>query len=170
NAKVMEMFRHICDNVRDYNDDDEIKAYLEKLVEGTEGDGSRKIYGLGHAVYTESDPRAEILKKYAGEMAEIKGYGEQFRLMQNVERLGAPLIMEHKKLRTPICANVDMYSGLVYKILGIPEDLFTPLFAIARIAGWCSHRIEEVVTCKKIIRPAYRAAFEKQEYVPMDER
>ncbi|NCB74594.1 MAG: citrate synthase [Clostridia bacterium] len=170
NAKVMDMFRYICDNVHDYKDDDELKAYLEKIVDGTEGDGSKKIYGLGHAVYTVSDPRAEILKKYASDMAEKKGFTEQFQLMQDVERLGIPIIMERKKLTVPICANVDMYSGLVYQMLGIPEDLFTPLFAIARIAGWCAHRIEEVVSCNKIIRPAYRAAFEQMEYIPMDER
>ena len=103
-------------------------------------------------------------------MAEKKGFSEQFQLMQDVERLGIPIIMDRKKLSVPICANVDMYSGLVYQMLGIPEDLFTPLFAIARIAGWCAHRIEEVVSCNKIIRPAYRAAFEQMEYIPMDER
>lgn len=170
NAKVMEMFREISDNVRDFNDDDEISAYLNKIVDGSAGDGLKKIYGLGHAVYTESDPRAVILKKYAAEMAERKGYAEQFRLMENVERLGIPIIMERKKLSVPICANVDMYSGLVYSMLGIPEDLFTPLFAIARISGWCAHRIEEVQTCNKIIRPAYRAAFEQQDYLPIDKR
>lgn len=170
NAKVMDMFRDICENVRDYNDDEEVAAYLNKLVDGTAGDGSKKIYGLGHAVYTMSDPRAVILKYYAEKMAENKGYGEQFKLMETVERLGIPLIMERKKLPVPICANVDMYSGLVYKMLGIPEDLFTPLFAIARIPGWCAHRIEEVLTCNKIIRPAYRAAFSKEEYKPMSER
>ncbi len=170
NAKVMDMFRDICENVRDYSDDEEVSAYLNKLVDGTAGDGSKKIYGLGHAVYTLSDPRAVILKYYAGKMAEEKGYGEQFKLMETVERLGVPIIMDRKKLPVPICANVDMYSGLVYKMLGIPEDLFTPLFAIARISGWCSHRIEEVLTCNKIIRPAYRAAFNKEDYVPIDER
>ncbi|MGI5985320.1 MAG: citrate synthase [Clostridiales bacterium] len=170
NAKVMEMFRDISENVRDYNDDEEINAYLSKIMDGEAGDGSKKIYGLGHAVYTMSDPRAVILKKYAAEMAEKKGYTEQLQLMENVERLGIPMIMERKKLGAPICANVDMYSGLVYSMLGIPEDLFTPLFAISRISGWCAHRIEEVITCSKIIRPGYRAAFEQHEYVPIDER
>lgn len=170
NAKVMDMFRNIRENVRDFRDDDELKAYLEKIVEGGAGDGSKKIYGLGHAVYTLSDPRAEIIKKYAGELAEKKGFGDQFSLMESIERLGIPIIMDRKNLSVPICANVDMYSGLVYQMLGIPEDLFTPLFAIARIAGWCSHRIEEVFTCNKIIRPAYRAAFEQEGYVPMEER
>ena len=170
NAKVMEMFRDIGENVRDYKDDDELRAYLVKLMDGTAGDGLKKIYGLGHAVYTMSDPRAELIKKYAADMAEKKGFSDQFELMQSIERVGIPIIMDRKKMTTPICANVDMYSGLVYKMLGIPEDLYTPLFAIARIAGWCAHRIEEVYTCGKIIRPAYRAAFEQEEYVPMDER
>lgn len=170
NAKVMEMFRDICDNVRDINDDEEISAYLSKLLDGSAGDGSKKIYGLGHAVYTVSDPRALILKKYAEDMAQEKGYSDMFKLMESVERLGIPIIMEQKGMKIPICANVDMYSGLVYKMLGIPEDLFTPLFAIARISGWCAHRIEETITCNRIIRPAYRAAFEKQEYIPIDER
>ena len=154
----------------DYEDDEEVSAYLMKLLDGTAGDGSRKIYGLGHAVYTVSDPRAVILKKYAASVAEKKGYGEPFKLLESVERLGVPLIMKQKNLKIPICANVDMYSGLVYKMLGIPEDLFTPLFAIARISGWCAHRIEEVLTCNRIIRPAYRAAFAKQDYVSIDAR
>ncbi len=170
NAKVMEMFRDICDNVRDINDEEEISAYLSKILDGTVGDGSKKIYGLGHAVYTISDPRALILKKYARDMADKKGYSDMFRLMESVERIGIPMIMDQKGMRVPICANVDMYSGLVYKMLGIPEDLFTPLFAIARISGWCAHRIEESITCNRIIRPAYRAAFEMQEYVPIDDR
>ncbi|MEG1316746.1 MAG: citrate synthase, partial [Oscillospiraceae bacterium] len=170
NSKVMEMFNGIYDNIHDYNDDDEIVAYLEKLLDGTAGDGSKKIYGLGHAVYTESDPRAQILKKYARSMAEEKGIGEEFRLMESVERLGVPLIIKQKNFKVPICANVDMYSGLVYSMLGIPEDLFTPLFAIARISGWCAHRVEELLTCNKIIRPAYRAAFTEKAYVPMSER
>lgn len=170
NAKVMEMFRNICENVGDYNDDEEIEAYLAKLLDGSAGDGSRKIYGLGHAVYTVSDPRAVILKKYAEHLAEKKGFSEMFKLMESVERLGVPLIMKQKGMKIPICANVDMYSGLVYRMLDIPEDLFTPLFAIARISGWCAHRIEETLTCNKIIRPAYRAAFKKQEYIPINER
>lgn len=170
NAKVMDMFRNISENVRDFRDDEELEAYLKKVVDGEAGDGSKKIYGLGHAVYTLSDPRAEIIKRYAGEMAEKKGFGDQFALMESIERLGKPLIMTRKNLSVPICANVDMYSGLVYQMLGIPEDLFTPLFAIARIAGWCSHRIEEVFTCNKIIRPAYRAAFEQEDYLPLEDR
>lgn len=170
NAKVMDMFRGVCENVYDYKDDDEIKAYLTKLLDREEGDRSGKIYGLGHAVYTLSDPRAELLKKASESLAEKKGYGELFRLMMSIERIGKPMIVERKKLPVPICANVDMYSGLVYKMLGIPEELYTPLFAVARISGWCAHRVEEVLTCRKIIRPAYRAAFEQHQYIPRDER
>lgn len=170
NAKVMAMFRDIRDNVRDFGDDGEIAAYLGKMLDGAAGDGSKKIYGLGHAVYTISDPRAEVLKKYSEAVAEHKGFGDQFRLMESIERIGVPLIMERKHFKVPICSNVDMYSGLVYNMLGIPEDLYTPLFAIARISGWCAHRIEEVLTCGKIIRPAYRAAFSEQEYIPWGER
>ena len=170
NAKVMAQFRDVTEHVKDYNDDDEVRAYLMRVLDGEAGDGACKIYGLGHAVYTISDPRAVILKRFAGDMAETKGYAEQFALMETIERVGVPLIMERKHLAAPICANVDMYSGLVYSMLGIPEDLYTPLFATARISGWCAHRIEEVMTCSKIIRPAYRAAFEPQQYVPIEER
>lgn len=170
NAKVMAMFRDIRDNVKDFDDDDEISAYLNRILDGSAGDRSKKIYGLGHAVYTLSDPRAVILKNYSGAVAEKKGFGDQFKLMESIERLGIPMIMERKGLNVPICANVDMYSGLVYSMLGIPEELFTPLFAIARISGWCAHRIEEVLTCNKIIRPAYRAAFHEERYIPWSER
>lgn len=170
NAKVMDMFRNICENVYDYNDDEEIETYLTKLLDGEAGDRSGKIYGLGHAVYTISDPRAELLKRASEHIADEKGYGELFKLMMSVERLGKPLLLERKKLPVQVCANVDMYSGLVYKMLGIPEDLYTPLFAISRISGWCAHRVEEVLSCRKIIRPAYRAAFENKNYISREER
>jgi citrate synthase len=170
NNKVMEMFKNIRENVRDYNDDEELRAYLAQIFDGNANDRSGKIYGLGHAVYTISDPRAVLLKKYASSLAEKNGRSEDFRLMESIERLGIPLIMEKKKISIPMCANVDMYSGLVYSMLGIPDELFTPLFAIARIAGWCAHRIEEVTTCSRIMRPAYRAAVKPHEYIPMQER
>ena len=121
-------------------------------------------------MYTISDPRAVLLKKYAQHMAEIKGYAEDFALLQKVETLGIPLIQERRGSDTPMCANVDMYSGLVYTMLGIPEEVFTPLFASARIAGWCANRIEEVVTCHRIMRPAYRAVTTHEKYIPMEER
>ena len=170
NAKVMEMMGYISQNVSDANDDDEIRAYLTKLLDGEAGDRSGKIYGLGHAVYTMSDPRAVTLKKYARAMAEKKGMTFDFDLTESVERVGIPLVMERTGKLIPMCANVDLYSGLVYAMLGIPADLYTPLFAVARIAGWCAHRIEEVVSCSRIIRPAYRSAIQKTEYVPMSRR
>ena len=117
-----------------------------------------------------SDPRAVLLKKYASHLAELKGYSDDFALLQKVEELGLPLVMERRQSDTPMCANVDMYSGLVYAMLGIPEAVFTPLFASARIAGWCANRIEEAVTCRRIIRPAYRAVTTHEAYIPMNER
>ena len=141
-----------------------------KLLDKEAGDRSGKLYGLGHAVYTMSDPRAVLLKKYAQHMAEIKGYADEFALLQKVEELGIPLVQERRHSDTPMCANVDMYSGLVYTMLGIPEDVFTPLFASARIAGWCANRMEEVITCHRIMRPAYRAVTIKGHYVPIEER
>ncbi|MBQ7460148.1 MAG: citrate synthase [Oscillospiraceae bacterium] len=168
--KVMDMFNDLKVNVKDVKDDAEVSYYLEKLLSGEAFDRSGKIYGLGHAVYTMSDPRAEALKKYAQKMAESTGKLDDFLLMETIERLGIPMIMDKKGKALPICANVDMYSGLVYTMLGIPEDLLTPLFAIARIAGWCSHRIEEVLTGGRIIRPAYRSVAKKQIYVPMENR
>ena len=169
NAKVMEMFRYVKKNV-DPHDDGSIKDYLVKLLDKEAGDRSGKIYGLGHAVYTMSDPRAVLLKKYARHMAEIKGFAEDFDLLQKVEALGIPLLQERRQSDAPMCANVDMYSGLVYSMLGIPEDVFTPLFASARITGWCANRIEELVTCHRIMRPAYRAVTIHGHYTPMGER
>ena len=170
NAKVMEMFRDVQEHVRDHEDEDEISAYLAKILRGQANDGSGKIYGLGHAVYTESDPRCELLKKYSREVAEKSGYGDELALMTKIEKCGIPLIQRLKHLNTPICANVDMYSGLIYECLHIPQELFTPLFAIARISGWCANRMEEVLTCNRIHRPAYRAAVLRVPYVEMQDR
>ena len=170
NGKVMEMFGYIKENVKDWNDEDEITAYLRKLVRKEAGDKSGKIYGVGHAVYTISDPRARLIKKYATDVAREKGCFEELMLLEKVEKCGVPVVMEEKKLDLPICANVDLYTGLVYKMLGIPEDLCTPLFAIARIAGWCAHRIEEAATGGRIIRPAYRAALRRVPYVDIKDR
>lgn len=169
NAKVMEMLGYIDENVGSL-EDGEIKDFLVKLLRGEAGDGSGKLYGLGHAVYTMSDPRAEAIKTYARGMAERKGYGRKFALLEAVERLGIPMLMEEKRQELPMCANVDLYSGLVYEMLSIPPELFTPLFAIARVAGWCAHRLEELITGGRIIRPAYRSSMRYTHYVPMDER
>ena len=170
NAKVMEMFRDIQEHVKDYEDEDELTWYLAKILRGQANDGSGKIYGLGHAVYTESDPRCELLKKYSREVAEKSGHMEELDLMMRIEKCGKPLITKLKHLNLPICANVDMYSGLIYNFLNIPQELFTPLFAIARISGWCAHRMEEVLTCNRIHRPAYRAAVLRVPYVEMKDR
>ena len=169
NAKVMEQFRTVKANVNP-KDDASIKDFLYKILNKEAGDKSGKIYGLGHAVYTISDPRAVLLKKYARHMAEIKGYDEDFQLLEKIEELGIPMIQNKTGSDMPMCANVDMYSGLVSTMLGIPEDVFTPLFASARIAGWCANRIEEVLTCHRIMRPAYRAMVKRVHYEPMSAR
>ena len=170
NKKVDQMFKCIKETVTDWKDDDQIIAILEKLLKKQAGDASGLIYGMGHAVYTKSDPRAVMLKKYAYELAEEKGYMDEFNLLKRIEEL-SPAVFErvtgHKK---HMCANVDMYSGLVYRMLGIPKELYTPLFACARVAGWCAHRIEEIMTGAKIIRPAYKTSYIMKNYVPMDER
>ena len=170
NAKVMEMFRDIQEHVKDHEDEDELSWYLGKILRGQANDGSGKIYGLGHAVYTESDPRCELLKKYSREVAEKSGHMDELELMMRIEKCGKPLITKLKHLDLPICANVDMYSGLIYNFLNIPPELFTPLFAIARISGWCANRMEEVLTCNRIHRPAYRAAVLRVPYVEMKDR
>ena len=169
NAKVMEMFRYVKENVNP-KDDGSIRDYLAKLLNKEAGDHSGKIYGLGHAVYTMSDPRAVLIKRYARHLAELKGFEKDFDLLQKVEELGIPLIQERRHNNADMCANVDMYSGLVYTMLDIPEDVFTPLFASARIAGWCANRIEELVTCRRIMRPAYRAVTTHGQYIPMEQR
>ena len=169
NSKVMEMLGYIKANVPD-NDDGAMQDYLVKLLDGEAGDRSGKIYGMGHAVYTISDPRAVAIRKYARTLAEEKGYLDELELLESVERLGAPLLMERFHRTLPICANVDLYSGLVYQMLDIPQDLFTPLFAIARVSGWCAHRLEELLTGGRIMRPAYRSSMHYASYVPIEDR
>ena len=170
NSAVMNMINDIRDHVADTCDDDEVGAYLDKILDKEAGDGSGKLYGIGHAVYTISDPRAVKMKEYLVDMVDEYGMSKEYEIAERVERLGVPKLIAKKNKEMPVCANVDLYSGIVYKMLGIPEDLYTPLFAIARISGWCAHRIEEIVTSGKIMRPAYRAAVEHRPYVPMNER
>lgn len=170
NAKVVEMFQYLDTAIADHGSESEILDCLSRMLDGDGNDGSGKIYGLGHPVYTLSDPRAVMIKKYARAMAEEKGRLDEFTFMETVERIGIELLMERKKNDFPLCANVDFYSGLVYSMLGIPEELYTPLFAIARIAGWCAHRMEEVLTGGRIMRPAYRAVMKKAPYVPIGQR
>ena len=164
------MFDCIKSKVKDTNDDEEVAAMLKKIANGEEYDGSGLIYGMGHAVYTLSDPRAQMLKTYARDLAEKKGYADDLYLLESIERLTPDLFNSFKGTNKPMCANVDLYSGLVYRMLGIPVEMYTPLFAISRVAGWCAHRIEEYQTGKKIIRPGYKVIAKKFDYVPLDER
>ena len=170
NIKVQEMFDCIKENIKDINDDEEITAFLTKILNKEACDGKGLIYGMGHAVYTKSDPRAVMLKKYAEKLAIDKGYGDDFKLLEAIERITPDLFNSFKGTNRVMCANVDLYSGLVYRMLGIPTEMYTPLFAIARVAGWCAHRIEEYQTAKKIIRPAYKFTAPKQIYIPLDQR
>ena len=170
NIKVQEMFDCIKENVSDIRDEEEVCAFLRKILRKEAYDGKGLIYGMGHAIYTKSDPRAVMLKKYAEELAIKKGFGDDFRLLEMIEKNTPTLFNEHKGTNKVMCANVDLYSGLVYRMLDIPEELYTPLFAIARVAGWCAHRIEEYETSKKIIRPGYKVIVKRQDYTPLDER
>ncbi len=169
NLKVMEMLADIRKGVKNYDDEDEIKEYLRRILRKQAGDKSGLIYGLGHAVYTVSDPRAVILRQNAENLAQVKGFYDDFKLLCAVEKLG-PVVFAEEKGNKDVCANVDLYSGLIYKMLGISEDLYTPLFAISRIPGWCAHRAEEIIFSNRIIRPAYKYLGVKQKYVPVKER
>lgn len=170
NIKVSEMVADIFENVRDTADEEAVSAYLHKIVRREAGDGSGLIYGMGHAVYTLSDPRAVILKRNAKELAEEKGLLDEWKLLDIIERTAPAVFSEEKGIAKNICANVDLYSGLVYRTLGIPEDLYTPMFACARVAGWCAHRLEEIATGGKIMRPAYKSLMKTDEYIPLSER
>ena len=170
NEKVMEMFSYIEKDVKDWKDEDEVAAYLQRIVRCEAGAGDGLIYGMGHAIYTVSDPRALMLKDLARSLAKEKGILEEFELFELVERLAPNALSVAKGSKTPVCANVDMYSGLVYQMLDIPKELYTPLFAIARMAGWCAHRLEEIWSGGRIIRPAYKAIGLDDRYVPLDAR
>ena len=168
NKKVVEMFSDIQANVKNWEDEDEVRAYLSKILSKEAFDKSGLIYGIGHAVYSLSDPRTTILKQYVGKLAEEKGKQKEYALYQLVERI-APELLAQKRNR-PVSANVDFYSGFVYSMLGLPLELYTPIFAIARIAGWSAHRLEEIVNSGKIIRPAYKNVIKHTPYIPMEER
>lgn len=170
NHQVRRMMDDLMAHVGNWEDEGEVEAYLEKILRGEAADGSGLIYGMGHAVYTLSDPRAVILKEKAQGLAAQKGFGKKLRLYETVERLAPAAFHKVTGKDKVISANVDFYSGLVYEMLDIPEDLFTPMFAVSRIAGWCAHRIEELTTGKRIMRPAYRALPVNQRYVPLDQR
>lgn len=170
NHRVMMMMNDVMEHVHCWEDEDELERYLEKIVRREAGDHSGLIYGMGHAVYTLSDPRAVILKEKARKMASERGMLDKFDLFCRVENLSPQVFARVKGDSKVISANVDFYSGLVYEMLGIPSDLYTPLFAISRIAGWCAHRIEEMETCGRIMRPAYRSLSKSEPYVLLDER
>ena len=171
NKKVMEMFSHIQENVHDWKDDDEVRAYLGALLRKEAGDRSGLIYGMGHAIYTLSDPRAVILQRFAKKLAATKGMLDEFELYESVERLTPEVLLSVKGEDKVVCANVDLFSGMVYKMMGIPQELYTPLFAVARMVGWCAHRIEEVYQPgNRIIRPAYKAVAPMRTFIPLDQR
>ncbi len=170
NIKAMNMLTDIKEHVEDWADDDEIRGYLVKIINKEAYDGAGLIYGMGHAVYTLSDPRTILLKEKAHQLAIEKGREREFLLYDAVERIAPDVFAQAKGTTKNICANVDLYSGFVYDALGIPTELFTPLFAVARIVGWCAHRIEEVVCMQKIIRPAYKSISKPQKFLPIEDR
>lgn len=170
NIKVVKMFNHIKRHVTDYNDKEQIRDYLIKILNKEAFDKTGLIYGMGHAIYTISDPRARVFKGFVKSLSEEKGRQAEYQLYNNVEEIAAELIMQRRKTDKKISANVDFYSGFVYSMLDLPTKLFTPLFAIARVSGWSAHRLEELVNPSKIIRPAYQNVHDRQNYVPMDER
>ena len=170
NLMVMQMMQNIRENLHDTEDDEELEAYLKKLLHGEAFDRKGLIYGMGHAVYTISDPREVILKQRARHLAYDKGFEEEYNMLCSIERLAPGIFAEEKGSTKPVCANVDLFSGLIYNMLGISEDIYTPLFAIARVPGWCAHRVEEVVFANRIIRPAYKYLGVRQKYKPIEER
>ena len=170
NISVVRMFDTIKKGVSDWKDDEEITAFLTGILDRRYGDRTGLIYGMGHAVYTLSDPRAQILRDSAERLAAEKGMTEELTLLKSIERLAPAAIASRKGDKKAICANVDLYSGFVYRMLGIPDELFTPLFAVARMSGWCAHRIEEYTTCSRIIRPAYKSVVRRQTYQPIEKR
>ncbi len=170
NIKVIQMFEDMKQTLSDWNDDQEIEDYLMKILNKEAFDRSGLIYGVGHAVYSISDPRAVILKEHAEQLAKEKGLDAEFNLYSKIEKLAPEVIAKVRRMYKGVSVNVDFYSGLVYKMLNIPTEMFTPIFAISRITGWSAHRIEEIVNAGKIIRPAYKSVSERHDYVPMDER
>ncbi|MEE1003312.1 MAG: citrate/2-methylcitrate synthase [Acutalibacteraceae bacterium] len=170
NIKVCEMFDNIKENVHDWKDDEEIENYIKKILNKEAFDKSGLVYGIGHAVYSKSDPRATVFKQFVESLSKEKQMEDEYHLYTAVEKIAPKLISGSKKMYKGVSANVDFYSGFVYQMLGIPRELFTPLFAIARISGWSAHRMEELINASKIIRPAYKAVGERREYVPFAER
>ena len=170
NSYVMDMMTNIKENVKDWNDEEEVASYLTKILNKEAHDRTGLIYGVGHAVYTKSDPRAIILKKKAKELAQDKGRLDEHKLYLNVEKLAPALFQKVRNSEKVISANVDFYSGFVYDLLGFPREIYTPLFAMARVVGWSAHRIEEIINGNRIIRPAYKNVSKPSNYVPIDQR
>jgi citrate synthase len=170
NAKVQQQQQHMRENVKDWSNEQEITEYLRKLIRKETFDKTGLVYGMGHAVYTLSDPRALICKQFAAKLAAGSEYEAELELLKSVERLTPQVFKEVKGTDKAMSANIDLYSGFVYRMLGIPEEMFTPLFACARMAGWAAHRFEEIVSGKRIIRPAYKSTNVAREYLPPQSR
>jgi len=170
NIKVVQMFEDMKENLKDWKDPEEIRSFLTKIIKKEAFDKSGLIYGMGHAVYSISDPRAVIFKEYVAQLAKEKGLEDEYNLYAKVEEMAPEIIGKGNTMRKIVSANVDFYSGFVYRMLGIPDEMFTPIFAISRIAGWSAHRIEEIVNAGKIIRPAYKSVAKRRDYTAMDER
>ena len=170
NLMVMNMMDDIKEHVKDYADEEEIAAYLDKLLNKQAFDKKGLIYGMGHAVYSISDPREKVFKGFVEQLATDKGRNEDMLLYNNIEKIAPRLIAEQRKIYKGVSPNIDFYSGFVYDMLNIPRELYTPLFAIARIVGWSAHRLEELITTDKIIRPAYKSLVTKKEYIDREKR
>lgn len=170
NIKVVRMFNDMQQHIKNYSDEDEVRAYLKKLLHGEAFDKAGLIYGMGHAVYSISDPRARVFKSFVEKLSEEKGKQKEFELYSLVEKLAPEVIAEERRIYKGVSANVDFYSGFVYSMLDLPQQLYTPIFAIARIAGWSAHRLEELVNPSKIIRPAYMNVHDRADYKMLSER
>ncbi len=170
NLKVSAMFEDIKSNIKDWEDDEEVTAYIDKIVKKEAFDKTGLVYGIGHAIYSYSDPRAQVFKGYVETLSAEKGLSKEFALYSKVEEIAPKLISKQRKMYKGVSANVDFYSGFCYDMLNLPRELFTPLFAIARISGWSAHRVEEILNAGKIIRPAYMAVQPHREYIPMEKR
>lgn len=170
NIKVVKMFKHMEEHLTDYTDEEQVSDYLRKLLHKETFDKRGLIYGIGHAIYSISDPRAQIFKGFVEKLAQEKGRHEEYELYSMVERLAPKIIGEERHIYKGVSANVDFYSGFVYSMLDLPMELYTPMFAIARIVGWSAHRMEELINTDKIIRPAYKNVQDSVEYCMLSER
>lgn len=170
NIKVVSMFKDMKKHIKDWTDEDEVRAYLKKLLHKEAFDRRGLIYGMGHAIYSVSDPRAEVLKGFVEKLAKEKGRMKDYNLYAMVERLAPEVIAEERRMYKGVSANVDFYSGFVYSMLDLPLELYTPMFAVARIVGWSAHRMEELINTDKIIRPAYKTVLPEASYVPLHDR